>query len=88
MAVTITNLNPIKNWKYMTKAQKVNFVVDVVCGFGGGMISVMIPNYGRNPVSRGIIGFTKFGLGMAIGSAAGKQIEEIVDPFLEEDDDE
>ena len=63
------------SWQGATTAEKINLVLDIICGFGAGAISgsvakKLMPNMNR--VERICASITMGGLGMAMGEAAAK----------------
>lgn len=65
-------------WKAADTAGKINMVLDILCGFGAGVVSgklmkKMAP--GMNIIERTCAGITMCGLGMAAGHAASKAYE-------------
>lgn len=62
-------------WKAASTAEKINMVLDVICGFGaaaiGGQVTKRIAP-GMNRVERICSGIVMGGLGMAAGEAAAK----------------
>lgn len=62
-------------WAAASTAEKIDLVLDIICGFGTGAISArmmkqMAPNMGK--LERFCAGVAMSGLGMAAGEAAAK----------------
>lgn len=69
-------------WKTMTAAQKINMVLDIMISIGGGAIGGSIAgktSVGRNKLEKACLCVTGIGLGMAIGEAAQKPVDELCD---------
>ena len=85
-------------WKKASTADKINFVLDILCGFGsaaiGGVLTKKLaPNL--NKVERVCASITMSGLGMAAGNVASKAftpytegIGKIVDAIKAKPDDD
>ena len=66
------------SWKAATTAEKLNFVLDLICGFGAGAIGgtvtkKLLPN--MNKIEQICAGITMGGLTMAAGTVAAKAYE-------------
>lgn len=69
------------SWKAATTAEKINLVLDIICGFGGGAMSAIVGRdlavrSGSKLAAKITIPITACGLGMAAGNAASKALME------------
>lgn len=66
------------SWAAASTAEKINLVLDIICGFGAGVISGKLTKQlapGMNRVERICATVAMSGLGMAAGSVAAKAYE-------------
>lgn len=66
------------SWQGATTAEKINLVLDIICGFGAGamsgkLVKKLVP--GMNKIEQICVGITMSGLGMAAGNVAAKAYE-------------
>lgn len=66
------------SWSACSTAEKINLVLDIVCGFGAGamsgkLVKKLVP--GMNKIEQICVGITMSGLGMAAGNVAAKAYE-------------
>lgn len=66
-------------WKQATTIQKVETILDLLCGVGSGIASVSVTNKlteGQNKLSKFFVGLTVTGLSLAAGDTASKALTE------------